>query len=116
MRQLWAFNTSFPQSESIEPMTRKRKAEHPEKWAGYCTRQMLQLLYTISMLCLLRYDEALRIMWTDLQPSIVDGVHCLRLNLPFRKTAQYGGKSILQHTPFFLMVILTRYRTLLPLP
>lgn len=84
MRQLWEFNTGFPQSESMEPITRKRKAEHPEKWAGYrSTRQMLQLLYAISMICLLRYDEALRIMWTDLQPSVVNGVHCLRLDLPF---------------------------------
>ncbi|EPT03529.1 hypothetical protein FOMPIDRAFT_1116000, partial [Fomitopsis schrenkii] len=97
MRQLWAFNMRFPQSEPIEPITRKRKAENPEKWAGYRTRQMLQLLYTISMLCLLRYDEALRIMWTDLEPAVMNGVHCLRLNLPFRKTAQYGGIA-----PFYL--------------
>lgn len=119
MRQLWAFNMRFPQSEPIEPITRKRKAENPEKWAGYRTRQMLQLLYTISMLCLLRYDEALRIMWTDLEPAVMNGVHCLRLNLPFRKTAQYGGKYGVQ---LFLLpvpliwVTSVRDRTVLSLP
>ena len=55
---------------------------------------MLQLLYVISMLCLLRYDEALRIMWSDIKLEKRNGKHILVLSLPFRKTHQYGGMSI----------------------
>ena len=94
MRQLWEFNRNFPKTSRVEPTTRKRKAEHPEDWAGYRVRQMLQLLYTISMLCLLRFDEALRIMWSDLEMLKDDnGARYVKLSLPFRKTAQYGGES-----------------------
>lgn len=91
MRQLWEYNISFPMDLETRTITRKRKVERPEEWAGHRIRQMLHLLYTLSMLCLLRFDEALRIMWNDVKLLYVDGIHCIRLELPFRKTAQYGG-------------------------
>ncbi|KAH9842321.1 uncharacterized protein C8Q71DRAFT_682538, partial [Rhodofomes roseus] len=59
MRQLWEFNIKYS-TDRRRTTSRKRKAEHPEDWAGYRVRQMLQLLYIVSMLCLLRFDEALR--------------------------------------------------------
>lgn len=46
------------------------------------------------MLCLLRYDEALRIMWTDVRLEKYGNngeFRRLRLMLPFRKTHQNGG-------------------------
>ncbi|OBZ78715.1 hypothetical protein A0H81_00663 [Grifola frondosa] len=64
MRALWEFNTNFEQSEA-GPVSKKRKQEHPEQWAGYNVRVMLHALYLTSLLCLLRYDEALRVMWSD---------------------------------------------------
>ncbi|KAH9842309.1 uncharacterized protein C8Q71DRAFT_852879 [Rhodofomes roseus] len=89
--ELWEFNIKYS-TDRRRTTSRKRKAEHPEDWAGYRVRQMLQLLYIVSMLCLLRFDEALRIMWTDITMFVNDdGIHCVRLDLPFRKTAQYGG-------------------------
>ncbi|TFY50614.1 hypothetical protein EVJ58_g10970, partial [Rhodofomes roseus] len=91
--QLWTFNRSVARMDRVGTSSRKRKAEHPEDWAGYRVRQMLQLLYTISMLCLLRYDEALRIRWSDIEMLHRNGVPCVKLSLPFRKTAQYGGVS-----------------------
>lgn len=66
LRSIWEFNNAIPAAEH-EPLSKKRKAEHPEQWAGQNIRVMLHTLYLFSMLCLLRYDEALRIMWTDVR-------------------------------------------------
>ncbi|KAJ7931805.1 hypothetical protein B0H13DRAFT_1593881, partial [Mycena leptocephala] len=65
--KLWTYNTQFPveSSTSYGSTSKKRKQEHPEDWAGHSFRMMIQLLYIVSMLCLLRYDEALRITWQD---------------------------------------------------
>ncbi|CDO74434.1 hypothetical protein BN946_scf184831.g1 [Trametes cinnabarina] len=98
MKKLWEFNQNFPQESELQPNSRKRKHEHPELWAGYKIRQMLHALYTISMLCLLRYDEALEIMWSDLEYIETDGVPVLVLKLRFRKTDQTGGTTI--QTPY----------------
>jgi hypothetical protein len=69
MKKLWTYNTQFPVENSTNygPTSKKRKQEHPEDWAGHSFRGMLQLLYIVSMLCLLRYDEALRITWQDVK-------------------------------------------------
>ncbi len=91
MKKLWEFNRNFELEHEIKPNSRKRKQEHPELWAGYKVRHMLQTLYTISMLCLLRYDEALRIMWSDIVFEEENGVPIATLSLPFRKTDQTGG-------------------------
>ncbi|KAG1847318.1 hypothetical protein DFJ58DRAFT_717213 [Suillus subalutaceus] len=45
----------------------KRKAENPAEWAGFVICTMLLLLYLVPMICLLRYDEALRITWADVR-------------------------------------------------
>ncbi|KAJ3003144.1 hypothetical protein NUW54_g5454 [Trametes sanguinea] len=92
MRKLWEFNTRFPYKAELEQNSRKRKREQPERWAGHKVRQMLQTLYVISMLCLLRYDEALRIMWSDINFVCIGGTPVVELRLPFRKTDQNGGK------------------------
>jgi integrase len=94
MKKLWTYNTGFPveSSTSYGSTSKKRKQEHPEDWAGHSIRMMLQLLYIVSMLCLLRYDEALRITWQDVTFDMETGVLRIRLDLPFRKTHQNGGK------------------------
>jgi hypothetical protein len=71
MKQLWEFACSTPQQE-YGPTTRKWKAENPAEWAGFVVRKMLYLLYLVSMTCLLRYDEALRITWTDVVFQVKD--------------------------------------------
>jgi hypothetical protein len=60
---------------------------------------MLQCIYTISFLCLLRFDEVLRIELKDIE--IVDKLRGqIKLTLSFRKTAQMGGKSCSQISSF----------------
>ncbi|KAJ7861847.1 hypothetical protein B0H14DRAFT_2741456 [Mycena olivaceomarginata] len=97
--KLWTYNTGFPveSSTSYGSTSKKRKQEHPEDWASHSIRMMLQLLYIVSMLCLLRYDEALRITWQDVTFDMETGVLRIRLDLPFRKTHQNGGIA-----PFYL--------------
>ncbi|THH26560.1 hypothetical protein EUX98_g7632 [Antrodiella citrinella] len=91
MKALYDYNKGFPRL-AHEAYSKKRKAEHPEEWAGFVIRMMLQLQYIVSMLCLLRYDETLRIMWTDVTFEVdKDGQYIVRLCLPFRKTHQNGG-------------------------
>jgi hypothetical protein len=51
---------------------------------------MLQCIYSIAFLCLLRFDEVLRIQLKDIE--VVDKLKGqIKLTLPFRKTHQYGG-------------------------
>lgn len=53
-------------------------------------RTMLQCIYILSFLCLLRSDEALHIRWEHL--DLYDkATGKMKLTLPFRKTHQYGG-------------------------
>ena len=94
MQRLFSFNNKVPM-ESLCPNPRKRQADSSSRarWAGYCVRAMLHFLYIISMLCLLRYDEALNIRWDDITTGRDEhGVYFLRLNLPFRKTHQNGSE------------------------
>ncbi|RDX46842.1 hypothetical protein OH76DRAFT_1419903 [Lentinus brumalis] len=88
MKRLWTFNLSYPREAETRPL--KRGDQHSAKWAGYKTRQMLQLLYITSMTCLLRFEEALRIMWSDVEFTERNGCPVVVLSLPFRKTHQVG--------------------------
>ncbi|KAL1726304.1 hypothetical protein EV714DRAFT_276702 [Schizophyllum commune] len=53
----------------------------------YLTSRLLQAVYTIAFICLLRIDEVLRIQMQDLTWHL-DG--SIELRLPFRKTKQNG--------------------------
>ena len=55
---------------------------------------MLQCIYAIAFLYLLRFDEVLHIELKDIEVIDKTKGH-IKLILPFRKTHQYGGKSIL---------------------
>jgi hypothetical protein len=53
---------------------------------------MIQCVYTIAFLCLLRFDEVLKIQAHHLE--VIDkGRGEIKLTLPFRKTHKYGGTS-----------------------
>ncbi|KAI0735528.1 hypothetical protein C8Q76DRAFT_765954 [Earliella scabrosa] len=98
MKKLWEVNSSYPQEEELQSRKRKNRdgdgGTTVRRWAGYKIRQMLQTLYIVSMLCLLRYDEALRIMWHQVHLEKDDKcVPIVRLELPFRKTDQTGTKT-----------------------
>ena len=87
------------EKRKLEPITstsRKRKVEEPDLWAGHRIRIMLHLLIIFSTLCLLRSDEALRIMWSDIVLESMDnGLKRIKLMLPFRKNCQDGGMNII---------------------
>jgi hypothetical protein len=57
-------------------------------WGGGRTRKCLLALFTIAFVCLLRFDEVLKIQAHDIK---VINSKCIQLSLPFRKTAQNGG-------------------------
>jgi hypothetical protein len=75
-------------------LVRMRKFENVEdvQWGGGRLRLMLQCIYTIAFLCLLRFDEVLRIQLKDIEVIDKEKGH-IKLTLPFRKTHQYGGMS-----------------------
>ncbi len=59
-------------------------------WGGGRLRLMLQCIYSIAFLCLLRFDEVLKIQAHHLE--VIDEVKGeIKLMLPFRKTHKYGG-------------------------
>ena len=93
MKKLYTFNKTFDPNEEHTSQPRKRKQEDQHCWAGYGLRLMLMLLYCVSMLCLLRYDEALKITWADVsfEYDLATNTPIVRLDLPFRKTHQNGG-------------------------
>ncbi len=97
MKELYEYNTNYPRTSESRPL--KRKGDHSTEWGGYKTRVMLEALYTTSMKCLLRFEEALRIQWADIDFVVINGHNCVRLKLPFRKTHQLGGALLLSCAP-----------------
>lgn len=59
-------------------------------WRGGRPRLMLQCIYTIAFLCLLRFDEVLKIEAHHLE-VMDEATGEVKLSLPFRKTHKYGG-------------------------
>lgn len=94
MQRLYEFNTNFRDPANYKQpkraQNRKNANEHP--WGSEKVRTMLQCLYIISFICLLRYDEALHIQWHEIvflrKPN---DRQYIQLRLPFRKTHQLGG-------------------------
>ncbi|KAK7025662.1 hypothetical protein R3P38DRAFT_2529704, partial [Favolaschia claudopus] len=75
--------------------TCSRKAiKEPHEWGGARARRLLTLAYVLAFLCLLRFDEVLKIQIHDIE-WVSDT--CIKLTLPFRKTSQFGGVK-----PFYL--------------
>ena len=90
LSKLYQKNMEF----TVQPLSRLRHLENSKDlhWGGARLRMMLQCIYTIAFLCLLRFDEVLRIELKDIE--VVDKLKGhIKLTLPFRKTHQYGGLS-----------------------
>lgn len=60
------------------------------QWGGGRVRRLLQAAYTVAFLCMLRFDEVLKIQVHDLHVC-KDEPDEVVLHLPFRKTHQHGG-------------------------
>jgi hypothetical protein len=88
--------------------------ENLDQWGGGRARRLLQAAYTVAFLCMLRFDEVLKIQAHDLCVH-ENGVI---LRLPFRKTHQNGGQcpnpgvARLSHTSHILNF---RHQTISPL-
>ncbi|THU85741.1 hypothetical protein K435DRAFT_684977, partial [Dendrothele bispora CBS 962.96] len=75
---------------SYKPTSRK---DARKQWGGPNFRRLLQVAYTAAFLCLLRFDEVLKIQVHEIEP-VPGNDHILKITLPFRKTDQFGGRSL----------------------
>jgi hypothetical protein len=79
--------------QSYHPGIRRPLPDHaqehsaPDQWGGGRAHRLLHAAYTITFLCLLRFDEVLKIQMHDITTCI----NGFMLQLPFRKTHQNGG-------------------------
>ena len=78
---------SFP----VGPLAPVSRSSDRTQWGGKHTRLMLQTIYIVAFLCLLRFDEALSITWDNVHFEDWEGTFRVRLDLPVRKTHQCGG-------------------------
>ena len=92
LQKLYNFNSTFSWEIPVAVNSlKKRKADYLEDWGGFTVRSMLQLLYIISTLCLLRYEEALGITWENIYLESWMKTFWLQLDLQVRKTYQNGS-------------------------
>ncbi|KAF7796490.1 hypothetical protein EIP86_007667 [Pleurotus ostreatoroseus] len=92
LKRLYEHNmdrTKYPPDHKED---KPRKRGDAESWnAGASFRIMLILMYILSFLCLLRFDEVLGIEWSHIKlDKLDDGTYRLIVTLPFRKTHQTG--------------------------
>ncbi|KAJ7651100.1 DNA breaking-rejoining enzyme [Roridomyces roridus] len=88
LEELYHYNNQehIKNIQPLGPRSRKSPA-NPDDWCGRRTRVMLYAVYIISFLCLLRFDEALKIQVHEVR---LIGDSAVELTLPFRKTNQDG--------------------------
>ncbi|KAJ7082705.1 hypothetical protein B0H15DRAFT_785580 [Mycena belliarum] len=90
--KLYHFNHRPEVAEIKEYAAGSRKhVKTPHEWGGGRARRLLTLAYVLSFLCLLRFDEVLKIQMQDIE-WVSDT--CIKLTLPFRKTNQFGGEHV----------------------
>jgi len=90
LKQLYDLNFNFPIYRMGEFPT--QDVGNITHWGGGRLRLMLQCIYTIAFLCLLRFDEVLKIQAHHFE-VIDEGRGEIKLILPFRKTHKYGGST-----------------------
>jgi hypothetical protein len=90
LARLYHYNNR-PDVAEIKPVKRRKRNAPVDihEWGGGRSRLMLHAVYVIAFLCLLRFDEALKIQIHDIRRLSETS---FELNLPFRKTSQYGGE------------------------
>jgi len=92
LKRLYDFNFNIPVYGLGEaPATPADALVHDgHSWGGGRLRLMLQCIYTVAFLCLLRFDEVLKIEAHHLE-VMDEATGEVKLTLPFRKTHKYGG-------------------------
>jgi hypothetical protein len=89
---------------------RQNKKNDVHAWGGGRTRRLLGAAYTLAFLCLLRFDEVLKIQVQDIKIILKEK---MKVTLPFRKTHQFGGRKFSLAVPILQLSLLGRYQTLL---
>ena len=69
---------------------RLNKKNDVHAWGGGRTRRLLGAAYTLAFLCLLHFDEVLKIEMHHIEFISSEKI---KLTLPFRKTHQFGGRK-----------------------
>ena len=91
LKKLYDYNKQYELKSMQWQRCLHGNSEHIE-WGGAKLRMMMQCIYTITFLCLLHFDEVLRIELKDIE--VIDNERGqIKLTLPFSKTHQYGGIS-----------------------
>ena len=80
---------------------RRNRKSDAQAWGGGRTRRLLGVAFTLAFLCLLRFDEVLKIEMHHIEFISREK---MKLTLPFRKTHQFGGGFI------FCPIIITDLR------
>jgi len=95
LKKLYDFNYNFPIYRLGEaPRVSDIVDVHDDhSWGQGRLRLMLQCIYTIAFLCLLRFDEVLKIQAHHLE-VVDEATGEIKLTLPFRKTHKYGGTIV----------------------
>ncbi|KAJ6617426.1 hypothetical protein B0H10DRAFT_2383900, partial [Mycena sp. CBHHK59/15] len=92
LRKLYNFNHRPEIAEiKVYAAGSRKHTKGPHEWGGGRARRLITLAYVLSFLCLLRFDEVLKIQMQDIE-WVSDT--CIKLTLPYRKTNQFGGKLI----------------------
>ncbi|KAJ7883716.1 hypothetical protein B0H14DRAFT_2339399, partial [Mycena olivaceomarginata] len=68
LRKLYDFNHQ-PEVAEIKDYTAglRKQVKGPHEWGGGRARRLLELAYVLSFLCLLRFDEVLKIQMHDIE-------------------------------------------------
>ncbi|PBK80428.1 hypothetical protein ARMGADRAFT_949670, partial [Armillaria gallica] len=73
-------------------------------WCGGNICRLLQAVYLLSFICLLRVDEVLKIQVHDIKFDAEDDIEKterVSITLPFRKTSQFGSEFLGAVVNFF---------------
>jgi hypothetical protein len=102
MQAMYHFN-HLPENWTVKDYApRKCSNKSSESWEGGRAHRLMSAAYTIAYLCLLRFDEVLKIQVHDITFVLTaEGKH-MELLLPFRKTEQCGGELVLRYKCCFV--------------
>lgn len=87
VRELYQYNNSEERS-TIQPYSGSTPRSQ-KVWGGPRARLLVHSVVTMSFVCLLRVDEVLHLRFQDIEMEEDDK---LRITLPSRKNAQFGGE------------------------
>jgi hypothetical protein len=80
----------------------QNKKDNIHAWGGGQTCHLLGAAYTLAFLCLLCFDEVLKIQVQDIEILSRDKI---KVTLPFQKTHQFGGMKFCLAVPILQLTL-----------